>query len=104
MLEDARVRLLALEHAVLRAVDLRERLAEDLDDREEHHRARRVARIGGGLRAVLAEERAARVLGEVLEDATEHRAMLAAALRPAETWPIFCAKCQRSSVWRSSQR
>ena len=81
MLQDARVRLFALEHAVLRAVDLRVGLAEDLDDREHHHRARRVARIGGRLRAVVTQVAAARVLGHVLEDATEDGAMLAAAVR-----------------------
>lgn len=80
VLEDARVRLLALEHPVLRAVDLREGLAEHSLATAEHHRARRVARVGGCLGAVLAEERAARVLREV-QDAPEDGSVLAAALR-----------------------
>src|SRR5690606_35111208 len=75
--EDARVALLALIHPVLRAVDLRIRLAEDLDEREHHHRPRRVTRIGGRLRPVLTEPCAAGFLGDPLEDAPEDGAVLA---------------------------
>src|SRR5206468_2982151 len=73
--------LLALVHAVFCAVDLRVRLAEDLDEGEHHHRAWGVARIGGCLRAILTEERATGLLRNVLEDAPEHRAMLASLAR-----------------------